>query len=310
MRGTRSLQIVIPLLLAGCVANTPAAELTLDAVRECAPSTIKTKMYRLNPDGSFGFAWDPGAPETPRFFKDCIRPYFAAHALQGIAKPGTDAPTVQRQGYEDLDQCLQRGVLVGEIGGGGGSHFFVRPPVIHITALNEDGTFRWEGDDAAGRRLTVCMRQKSADVQQQASGAPAPPWAAGNPDGTYAGDVCLGPRPSGEPARCFRAQATLRDGKVVSEWRGREGVTVKLAGEVSTLGEVRIEWHSEHADGSQFARAILSGTIRDGRLDASGAFSNGRSVSIRRTLNVPGSDSSEKESDGREHAHPSGLKRK
>lgn len=284
-------RIVIALLLAGCVANTPAAELTLDAVRECAPSSIKTKVYRVNPDGSFGFAWDPGVPETPRFFKDCIRPYFAAHALQGIAKPGTDAPAVQRQGYEDLDQCLQRGVLVGEIGGGGGSHFFVRPPVVRITALNEDGTFRWEGDDAAGRRLTVCMRQRSADVQPQASGAPAPPWAAGGPDGTYAGDVCLGPGPNGEPARCFRVQATVRDGKVVSGWPGREGVTVKLVGEVSTLGDVKIEWRGERPDGSQFSHADLSGRIQDGRLDAAGAFSNGRTVSIRWTLNAPEGDS-------------------
>ena len=157
-------RIVIALLLAGCAANTPAAELSLDAVRECAPSTIKTKLRTLNPDGSFGFAWDPGAPETPRFFKDCIRPYFAAHALQGIAKPGTDAPAGQRQGYEDLDQCLQRGVLVGEIGGGGGSHFFVRPPVVRITALNEDGSFRWEGDNPAGLRLTACMRSRGHHV--------------------------------------------------------------------------------------------------------------------------------------------------
>ncbi len=158
MRRLNRLQVVIALVLAGCATNTPAQDLTLDAVRACAPSEVKTKVRRLNPDGSFGFAWDPGTPETPRFFLACVRPYFATHALQGIAKPAPDASPAQRPGYADLDECLQRGVLVGEIGGSGGSHFFVRPPGVRITALNEDGTYRWEGDDSAGHRLTECMR--------------------------------------------------------------------------------------------------------------------------------------------------------
>jgi hypothetical protein len=80
--------------------------------------------------------------------------------------------------------------------------------------------------------------------------------------------------------------------------------------EISTLGEVRIERYSERPDGGQFARANLSGTIQDGRLDANGAFLNGRTVSIRWTASIPGNDSSEEESDGREHAHQSGLERK
>jgi hypothetical protein len=85
---------------------------------------------------------------------------------------------------------------------------------------------------------------------------------------------------------------------------------VTLAGEVSTTGDVKIEWHSERPNGSQFSRANLSGTIQKGHLDANGAFFNGRTVSIRQTWNLPGGDASEKESDGREHAYPSGLKRK
>jgi len=108
MRNLYCLHMVIALVLAGCVANTPAQDLTLDAVRACAPPAIKTKVRKLNPDGSVGFAWDPGAPETPRFFLACIRPYFATHALQGIAKPAPDASPAQRQGYADLDECLQR----------------------------------------------------------------------------------------------------------------------------------------------------------------------------------------------------------
>jgi len=154
------------------------------------------------------------------------------------------------------------------------------------------------------------LTKRTSGASQRASGIPPPPGPARSVDGVYAGDVCLGPSPSGDPARCLRAKATIRDGKIVGEWPGREGVTVKLAGEVSTLGDVRIEWHSERPDGSQFGRANLSGTIQEGRLDANGAFLNGRTVSIRWTLNVPAVDSSEKEADGREHAHPSGMKRK
>jgi hypothetical protein len=154
----------------------------------------------------------------------------------------------------------------------------------------------------------VRLTKRTAESPQPASGTPTPPAAAGSIDGVYAGEVCLGPSPNGDPARCFRAKATVRDGKIVGEW-GREGVTVKLVGEMSTMGDVKIEWHAERPDGSQFARANLSGTIQNGRLDANGAFSNGRTVSITWTLDASGSDSSEKESEGREHVHPSGKRK-
>jgi len=151
---------------------------------------------------------------------------------------------------------------------------------------------------------------QAAGVPQQASEVPEPASATDSLNGVYAGQVCLGPGPNGDPARCHRAEATVRDGKLVGGWTGREGVTVKLAGEVSTAGDVKIEWHSEHPDGSPFAQADLSGTIRNGRLEANGSFLNGRTVSIRWTLNVPGSDAAEEESDGREQPHPSRLKRR
>jgi len=156
----------------------------------------------------------------------------------------------------------------------------------------------------------VRLTKRTSGTPQPTSGTPAPPGAAGSIDGVYAGDVCLGPSPNGDPARCFKARGTVGESKIVGEWPGREGATVRLAGEVSTTGDVRIEWHSERPDGSQFARANLSGTIQKGHLDANGAFSNGRTVSITWTLNASGNDPSEKESDGREHVHPSGAKRK
>src|SRR5207244_12547742 len=121
----------------------------------------------------------------------------------------------------------------------------------------------------AGRRKSSTwlgyarLTKRPSAASQPASGIPPPPGPARSVDGVYAGDVCLGPSPSGDPARCLRAKATIRDGKIVGEWPGREGVTVKLAGEGSTLGDVRIEWHSERADGSQFGRANRSGTVQE-----------------------------------------------
>jgi hypothetical protein len=161
-------------------------------------------------------------------------------------------------------------------------------------------TFRVDGGrmTGVGRHgadvVAIELVKRTGAVPHQASGIPAAPGAAGSIDGVYAGDVCLGPSPNGDPARCFRAKATVRDGKIVGGWPGREGVTVKLTGEVSTMGDVKIEWHSERPDGSQFSRADLSGTIQNGHLDASGAFSSGRTLSINWTLGVPGSDSPRK----------------
>jgi hypothetical protein len=313
LRGIPCLYIVVALLLAGCASTlTPAQDLSWGAFDACKSNAIESvKLRKVNPNGSFVVGHDSMSTAEQRVFLDCVRPYFAAHALQGIAHPGPDTPAAQRQGYDDLDECLRGGVRVRATGiGGAGEGFLVLPPVIRITALNEDGSFRWDGDAPGGNRLTSCMRAKAAGIPQQASEvSPAPSEAAGI-DGVYGGQVCYGPSPNGEPDRCYQAKATVRDGKLVGEWPGREGITVKLAGEVSTIGEVKIEMHAERTDGSQFARANLSGTIQKGHLDANGAFFNGRIVSIRWTWDLPGGDAPEKESGGREHAYPSGLKRK
>jgi class 3 adenylate cyclase len=141
--------------------------------------------------------------------------------------------------------------------------------------------------EAEARRLAgeqqkrdEAARQGAARAQQPASAAPAPPAVAANIDGVYAGPVCYGPSPN-DRARCYRAEATVREGKIVGEWPGRDpGVTVKLAGDVSAIGEVKIVMHAERVDGSQFARATLSGTVQNGRLDASGFFFTGRTTSI------------------------------
>ena len=96
--------------------------------------------------------------------------------------------------------------------------------------------------------------------------------APGSPDGHGAG---------GDPARCFRAQATLQQGRLSGQWPGRDpGVTTRLEGDVSASGDVKIRMHAERADGSPLAVANLNGTLRDGKLDATGGFPNGRTVSL------------------------------
>jgi len=98
-------------------------------------------------------------------------------------------------------------------------------------------------------------------------------------DGIYAGPVCYGPG-SQDPARCYRAQATVSEGKITGSWPGRDpGVTMILAGEVSASGAVRIAIHSEGLKPKEVMIDLL-GTLRSGRLDATGSFQSGRKTDL------------------------------
>jgi len=106
------------------------------------------------------------------------------------------------------------------------------------------------------------------------------PGAADDPTGIYGGQICYGAG-AAEPARCFRAQAGVTHNRISGEWPGRAaGVTIYLAGQISRSGEVALHMHSKRADGSRFAVSDLVGTVRDGRIDATGSFRNGRSVTL------------------------------
>ena len=110
--------------------------------------------------------------------------------------------------------------------------------------------------------------------------ANAPAAAGAVPDGLYAGPICYGPAPA-DPARCFRAQATISRGRIAGQWSGRDpGVTMFIVGEVSASGEAKIHMHSEKPDGTRLATIDLAGTLKDGRLDATGSFRNGRTASL------------------------------
>jgi class 3 adenylate cyclase len=91
-------------------------------------------------------------------------------------------------------------------------------------------------------------------------------------DGLYAGAVCYGPSRN-DPARCYRAQGILSDGKLTGRWHGRDpGVTMFLAGDVSKAGAVKIEMHGETAEGARMPTISLVGTLRQGEIDAAGNF--------------------------------------
>ena len=106
------------------------------------------------------------------------------------------------------------------------------------------------------------------------------PASAGDPTGVYGGPICFGPGET-DPARCFRAQAVVRNRSISGQWPGRiPGATVYLAGDVTRAGDVAIHMHTKRADGSRFAVIDLVGKLRDGRIDATGSFRNGRSVSL------------------------------
>ncbi len=106
------------------------------------------------------------------------------------------------------------------------------------------------------------------------------PASAGDPTGVYGGPICFGPGET-DPARCFRAQAVVRNRTISGQWPGRiSGATVYLAGDVTRAGDVAIHMHTKRADGSRFAVIDLVGKLRDGRIDATGSFRNGRSVTL------------------------------
>jgi adenylate/guanylate cyclase family protein len=108
---------------------------------------------------------------------------------------------------------------------------------------------------------------------------PGSPALAGI-DGVYAGGICLGDSRF-DPARCFRGQAAVTQGKVSGQWPAREpGLTTYLWGDVSTSGDAVLHFQTRKSDGSPMATANLTGRIVEGRLDATGAFLNGRSIQL------------------------------
>jgi hypothetical protein len=129
------------------------------------------------------------------------------------------------------------------------------------------------------------LAAQSTREPAQPNPPPSPPVAlksnaAADPTGLYGGQICYGSS-EGEPARCVKAQAAVLHNKISGQWPAHDpGATMYLVGEVFPSGDVAIHMHAERADGSRFAIIDLVGKLRDERIEASGSFRNGRSVTL------------------------------
>ena len=147
-----------------------------------------------------------------------------------------------------------------------------------------------ERAEEAAQRLAVgaptlqTQNVPASPITQQAnvpSGMVQSPAASGAAvDGIYGGQLCFGPSRR-DGARCFRTQATLEQGKIAGRVSGREpGVTLTFDGDVSEGGGVTMEIRIDNGDGSRRATINITGTLQDGRIDAAGRFTTGRSASL------------------------------
>ena len=105
-------------------------------------------------------------------------------------------------------------------------------------------------------------------------------------DGVYSGDMCYDPGRD-DPARCFPTGAIVERGRMSGKWPHRSpGVNWILVGEVSPIGEAKIQIVAKNALGESIGESIgLSGLARNGRLQASGKQLTGRAVTINWTRN-------------------------
>jgi hypothetical protein len=104
----------------------------------------------------------------------------------------------------------------------------------------------------------------------------------GRYDGTYGGQICYGETKT-EPHHCYHAEGTITGSKIVSQWTmGREKkVNMFLDGQITKSGDLTIEIETRReADGSKLATIDLTGTLRGGLIDASGAFRKGRVATL------------------------------
>jgi class 3 adenylate cyclase len=112
--------------------------------------------------------------------------------------------------------------------------------------------------------------------------AVTPPVKVGRYDGIYGGQICYGETKT-EPHHCYHAEGTITGSKIVSQWTmGRENkVNMFLDGHIGKSGDLTIEMEMRReADGSKLATIDLTGTLRDGLIDASGAFRRGRAATL------------------------------
>jgi hypothetical protein len=155
------------------------------------------------------------------------------------------------------------------------------PPLVH-------GAWRWAAlvvvllaiGSAGWWAWSRHQEQLAAEQQQEAARLAAAALPASGPEEAYEGQVCFGPAPD-DQARCFQARAMLHGGRLLGQWSsGTTDGTMLVSGEVAPDGAVKIVMRSESADRTRQFIIDLAGTLKDGKLDATGSFRNGRAASL------------------------------
>jgi len=143
---------------------------------------------------------------------------------------------------------------------------------------------------ASDKPLATAHKAAPAAPKPLAS-APAVPAAASAagktaPDvavfgGAYGGEICFDPTKT-EPLRCFHAQGVVAGHKITGKWPvGRDtGITMFIDGDIDDVGEVKMELHTEKADGSRIITVDYKGAIVGNALDADGRFRMGRGATL------------------------------
>jgi len=104
---------------------------------------------------------------------------------------------------------------------------------------------------------------------------------SGRYDGLYSGPVCYA-KTRVLPARCYDAEGVIRGDKITGSWPmpNESGITMTLDGRITPSGDVTIFMHSDRADGTRVTTINLTGTVRDGSIDAAGTFLRGRPANL------------------------------
>jgi hypothetical protein len=135
----------------------------------------------------------------------------------------------------------------------------------------------------AGGGYWAWSQHRTGNADSTAAAAVVQTATAPEADGLYAGPICLG-QSAEEGPRCFRAEATLANGHIDGQWKGREPIAkVFLSGVISSSGDAEIDMHGVKDDGSRAFQANLQGKLASGKLDANGTFISGRTVQINWT---------------------------
>ena len=153
-----------------------------------------------------------------------------------------------------------------------------------LAKLNAPQSQNSATNTAAAAPAGAARSAPAANAPVKQPSTPASPQkiaSAANIDGIYNGNLCYGETPNAK-ANCFHTEINIDQGKMKRQWVARSnGFVTNLSGEVSASGDVKIEIHTQFADGKAAGVFNLSGKVHDNHLDATGSNpNNGRTATV------------------------------